>query len=163
MKQNATLDSSFWINAHRCGLLLHVLARFALHYASGVGTELSEDFAAGREFWRLVREGAASEAIPSTDLVKAFGPGERAAMNLALEHPDWILLVDDRRPLLEAQRLGLKTLCTPVLIVELCVEGRLDVRAAPRFLARLASRQTVSPPLIEASLAQLEAFQRGRE
>lgn len=163
VKQSATLDSSFWINAHRCGLLSHVLARFELHHAPEVGTELSEEFASGREFWRLVREGALLEATPASDVVQAFGPGERAAMNLALEHPDSLLLMDDRKPLLEAQRLGLKTVCTPVLITELYVDGQLDMGEAMESLARLAAMQTVSPTLIEASLAQLEVHRAERE
>ncbi|MGQ9573268.1 MAG: hypothetical protein ACUVV3_08820 [Dehalococcoidia bacterium] len=84
-------------------------------------------------------------------------------MNLALEHPDWILLMDDRKPLLEAQRLGLKTVCTPVLIAELYVDGQLDMGEAVESLARLAAMQTVSPTLIEASLAQLELHRAEKE
>jgi predicted nucleic acid-binding protein len=161
--QSATLDSSFWINAHRCGLLPHVLARFELHYPPEVGIELSEEFASGREFWRLVREGVLVEVTPTTNIVLGFGPGERAAMNVALQHPGWVLLMDDRKPLLEAQRLGLRTVCTPVLITELYIDGQLDVGEALESLARLAAMQTVSPTLIEAALAQLELHRAERE
>jgi hypothetical protein len=160
VKQSATLDSSFWINAHRCGLLPHVLARFDLRYAPAVGAELSEDFASGREFWRLVREGTLVEENPTPEVVKTFGPGERAAMNLALQHPDWVLLVDDRRPLVEAQRLGLKAICTPVLITQLFAEQQLDLMEALQLMGRLAAMQTVSATLIEASLAQLALHRR---
>jgi predicted nucleic acid-binding protein len=162
VKQNATLDSSFWINAHRAGLLSNVLQRFSLSFAPAVAAELSRRFASGREFWRLVGEGVLTEANPQADLVKAFGSGERGAMNLALEHRDWILLVDDRRPLLEAQRLGLKTLCTPVLVVDLFDKEKWSLPEAVRALASLAAMRTVSPALLEAALAQLEVM-RGRK
>ena len=157
VKQSATLDSSFWINAHRCGLLPFVLDRFELHYAPAVGVELKEEFASGREFWRLARLGTLNEVTPEAETVVTFGAGERAAMNVALQHPDWILLVDDRRPLIEAQRLGLKAICTPVLIAELVSGGQIEMSEALGMLARLAEMQTVSPVLIEASLAQLAA------
>ena len=44
MKHTATLDASFWVNAQRVGLLPHVQARYALHYAPAVAEvgELSE-------------------------------------------------------------------------------------------------------------------------
>lgn len=163
MKQNATLDSSFWINAHRSGLLPHVLQRFSLSYAPAVAAELSRNFASGREFWRLVEGGVLAEAIPRVVEVTAFGPGERAAMNLAIEHRDWILLVDDRRPLLEAQSLGLRTLCTPVLVVDLFDKGQWDLPEAVQCLARLAAMQTVSPALLEVALAQLATARRRKE
>lgn len=164
MKQNATLDSSFWINAHRAGLLAAVLDRFTLHYTPAVGTELKEEFASGREFWRLVREGTLILAKPSSDLVRAFGPGERAAISLALEHRDWVLLIDDWRPLAEAHRRDLSTLCTPVLVATLFDEAQIELREALQMLGRLAALQTVSPTLIAAAVAQVGlATQRRKE
>ena len=153
VKQNATPDSSFWINAHRSGLLPYVLERYQLHYTPAVGNELREEFASGREFWMLVREGVITEATPGVEEVREFGTGERAAINLALEHRDWILLIDDRRPFIEAERRALNVLCTPVLVVDLFSEGKLDARQALEALARLAAMQTVSRDLIAASLA----------
>jgi predicted nucleic acid-binding protein len=140
--------------------MAHVLDLFALFYAPAVAAELSEEFASGREFWRLAREGVLTEATPGLDEIRLFGPGERAAMNLALEHAEWLLLVDDRRPLQEAQRLGLKTICTPVLIVDLFHEGRVGLEEALEALARLTAMQTVSPSLLQAALAQLEVERR---
>jgi hypothetical protein len=155
VKQNATLDSSFWINAHRSGLLSVVMERFRLHYTPAVAAELLKEFPSGREFWKLVREEALFEVVPGLGQVTEFGLGERAAMNLALEHRDWLLLIDDQRPFQEAVRLSLRALCTPVLVVQLYVEGRLDARQALEALARLAVLQTVSPALLAAALAQL--------
>lgn len=155
MKQSATLDSSFWINAHRAGLIPAVLERFSIQCAPAVAAELRENFPSGREFWRLVREGVLSVTTPRFGVVTEFGPGERAAMNLALGHPDWVLLIDDRRPLLEAQRLGVRTICTPALVGALFDERRLDMDGALQALARLAALQTVSPVLIAAAVAYL--------
>lgn len=163
VKQNATPDSSFWINAHRTGLLPHLLQRFQLRYAPAVARELREEFQSGQEFWRLVREGVLLEAFPALDEVAGFGPGERAAINLALEHRKWILLIDDRRPFLEAERRGLQTLCTPVLVVDLYTGGQLTFQQAYEALARLAALQTVSADLLAMALAQLEAAGRDHE
>jgi predicted nucleic acid-binding protein len=143
-------------------LLQHVLNIFDLYYPPAVAAELKEDFASGREFWRLARAGELTQATPGKDEVKAFGPGERDAMNLALEHSDWLLLLDDRRPLLEAQTLGLRTICTPVLIADLVHEGRLKIEEGLESLARLAALQTVSPTLIEAAIAQVESERLGK-
>lgn len=133
-----------------------MLERFMLHYPPAVGAELREEFASGREFWRLAREGTLIETAPRSDAVRTFGPGERSAINLVLEHRDWVLLVDDRRPLIDAQRRGLRTLCTPVLVATLFDEGRLGLSEALHALAGLAALQTVSPTLIAAAVGQVE-------
>ncbi len=124
-------------------------------YAPPVASELSERFPSGQEFWRLVRAGQLEEISPRGHQVREFGPGERAAINLALEHPDWVLLLDDRRPFEEAVRLGLPVLCSPVLAVGLFSDGHLDAGTVLQTLARLAALQTVSPHLLALALAQL--------
>ena len=108
-----------------------MLNSFRLHYAPAVGSELREEFSSGREFWRLAREGVLVEVAPKLKVVRGFGLGERAAINLALEHRDWVLLIDDRRPFLEAERLGLRVLCTPVLVADLHTRNEFDAREAP--------------------------------
>lgn len=155
MKHNAIIDSSFWINAHRSGLLPHLLERYTLHYPPEVAVELREEFLSGREFRRLAQEGVLVEVPTRFQQVQSFGPGERSAINLALEHRNWVLLIDDRRPFLEAARLELRVLSTPVLAVQLFSEGKLDVAQALEALARLAALQTVSPDLLAAALAHL--------
>lgn len=161
MKQNATPDTSFWINAHRSGLLPPVLERYRLFYAPAVAKELREEFPSGREFWSLLRAGIMTEAVPTNEQVKRFGPGERAAINLALEHRSWVLLMDDRRPFREAMDLGLRVLCSPVLAVELYTDGRLDETQVMEVLARLAAMQRVSPELLRSALAQLGRAWKG--
>ena len=128
-----------------------------------MGFELQEEFSSGREFWGLAREGVLVEASPELQEVTRFGPGEQAAINLTLENRDWVLLMDDRRPFLEAERLGLRVLCTPVLVVDLYMEEKLDARQALEVLSRLAGLQTVSPELLAASLAHLGASWKEQE
>ena len=161
MKQNATTDTSFWINVHRSGLLPHVLERYRLFFAPAVAKELREEFPSGREFWRVVREGILIEAVPKRDEIVEFGPGERAAINLALEHRSWTLLIDDRRPFLEAMGRGLRVLCSPVLAVELYSEEKLDEAQVMQMLARLSAMQRISPELIRSALAQLGRVWKG--
>lgn len=156
MKQNATLDSSFWINAHRAGLLPYLLDRYTLHYAPEVAAELRESFLSGGEFWRLAREGTLVQATARLQPFQAFGQGERSAINLTLEHRNWFILIDDRRPFLEAVRLGLKAVSTPLLVVQLFSEGKLNASQALESLAHLAVLQTVSPELLTAALAYLD-------
>jgi predicted nucleic acid-binding protein len=165
VKQNASFDSSFWINADRAGLLSHVLHRYELRYAPAVAAELREEFPSGQHFWRLVREGVLTESAAGASHVQGFGPGERAAMDLAIENPGWVLLMDDQRPFQEAVRLGIDVLCTPVLVVGLFTEGALSAKQALLGLARLAALQTLSPHLLAAALAQLgrSMSERGEE
>lgn len=155
VKQNATFDSSFWIDAHRAGLLTALREEYELFYTPAVAAELKESFASGREFWRLARAGLLSEAEAAVGRLREFGPGERAAISLAVEHPDWLLLIDDRRPFQAAADLGVSVVCTPVLVVELFLQDRLSADDTLRILARLAAMQTVSPILLAAALAQL--------
>ncbi len=155
VKQNATFDSSFWINAHRSGLLPNILARFDLRCPGTVARELRPTFPSGQAFWDLASQGAITEVDARESHVKEFGPGERAAIDIAYENRDWILLLDDQRPFQEAVRLGLRVLCTPVLAVSLFDEGSLTAYEVLCILGRLAASQTVSPHLLAAALAQL--------
>ena len=162
MKQNATFDASFWIHFHRAGLLQLLFERYRLHYAPAVAGELREGFPSGRAFWERVRSGELVETAPRLDAVREFGPGERAAINLALEHPEWVLLLDDQRPFRVAAERGLRVICSPVLVVAHYEEDRLEARGALGALARLAALGTVSPHLIAAALAQLGATHKAK-
>lgn len=136
-----------------------LLERYALRYTPAVALELREEFPSGRAFWERVRGGELTEAIPRTEIVRDFGPGERASINLALERRDegqeWVLLLDDQRPFRAAAERGLRVICSPVLVVALHAEGRLDAQQALTSLARLAALGTVSPHLLAAALAQV--------
>jgi predicted nucleic acid-binding protein len=163
VKTSGTFDTSFWIKAHRARLLPHVLARYELRFAPEVGRELEAQFPSGREFWDRVLDGTLTEAAPAAIHVTDFGPGERAAMSLAIEHPAWTLLLDDVRPFREAASRGLSVVCTPVLAIALFREGAMDASETLTALARLAALQTVSPHLITAALAHLGALLKREE
>lgn len=51
--------------------------------------------------------------------------------------------------------MGLRTICTPVLVVDLFNRGRLTRTEALLALGRLTGLRTVSPILIEAAVALL--------
>ncbi|HLH23161.1 MAG TPA: hypothetical protein VK066_11600 [Chloroflexota bacterium] len=155
MKQTATLDASFWVDAQRVGLLPYVHHRYQLCYASDVAEELSPTLPSGRDFWRQARAGLLTAVAVDQDQASDLGPGARAAINLALAHPDWILLLDDQKPYREAVARGLRVLCSPVLITALFSEGTLDAAQALLALARLAALQTVSPHLVKAAIAHV--------
>jgi len=155
VKWDATFDTSFWTNAYRAELLPYVLERFALHYTPQVAGELPDTNPGGREFWRLVRTGEVVEATPIASHVRNHGVGERAAMNLAVEHPHWALLIDDRRPFQAARRMGLTVVCTPLLVVRLADERILANAEADALLRRLAMFNTVSPHLISEAVLLL--------
>ncbi len=158
MKQSATFDSSFWINAHRAGLTEAVLDVYELTCAPDVAFELTPNYPSGSEFWRLQREGRIRVERPVGETIREFGRGERAALNLAIEHPDWQLLIDDRRPFAAAVARGLWAVCTPALTVDLFRRGRLTDTGCLAALARLAALQTVSPVLLAAAAAELEGL-----
>jgi predicted nucleic acid-binding protein len=152
---DATLDMSFWINAYRAGLLSHVVRRFRLHCAPQVLAEFGQQFTSGRDFRRRMQMGEIGVVAPATLHLPEFNLGERAAISVAIEHPGWILLMDDYRPFLEATRRGLTAVSTPMLAVALYSEGMVDADETLTVLGRLAAIQTVSPHLIAASLATI--------
>jgi hypothetical protein len=152
---DATLDTSFWINANRAGLLAHVIHRFRLHCAPQVAAEFGQQFGIGRDFWQRVQLGEIEVVVPTALHIREFNLGERAAISLAIDHSDWFLLLDDYRPFLEATRRGLNVVSTPMFAVTLYSEGMIDAEETLAALGRLAAIQTVSPHLIAASLAPI--------
>ena len=151
----AVLDTSFWVHAFAVGLLQHVLRLYAVHYTPEVASELPDTFASGREFRWLVRSGELTEVIPRHDRVGMFGAGERSALNVALEHRDWVLLLDDVRPFSYAAGVGLRIVYSPRLVVLLREEGAIGHAAAMGLLGELARLATVSPELIALAISLL--------
>ncbi|MGI8552523.1 MAG: hypothetical protein ACR2PL_17300 [Dehalococcoidia bacterium] len=131
-----------------------ILKAYDLWYTPAVAAELKDSFPSGQEFWRLATAGIVREIAPQTQQFREYGPGEQAPINVALEHRDWLLFLDDQRPLQAAAGSGLQVLCTPVLTVAFYVEGTLSAEQSLRVLARLAAIQTVSPTLLAVAVAQ---------
>lgn len=155
VKQNATLDSSFWIHVTVSQVIGQLLEDFDLAVASAVGGELIEDYPSGARLHRLIREGGVRVQDPQSAGIDRFGPGERAAINLAIENRGWILLMDDLRPFRAAEQMGLAPVSSPVYAASLYRRDLLDERTVLTVLARLAARSTVSPQLIDLALSQV--------
>jgi predicted nucleic acid-binding protein len=160
---DAVFDTSFWINADRAGLLAHVLARYTLWYTHEVAAELKPSFASAAVFWQHVRTGQVREVRPVQRTLQEFGQGERSAIDVARERPDWMLLIDDLRPYRAARMAGLQSVCTPLLTVQFLREGVLDDIDALVILTRLASLGTVSPRLVDEGLGEYAAWLSGEE
>ena len=105
----------------------------------------------------MVSAGMLQEVVPRAQRVQEYGPGERAALNVTVEHPEWFLLLDDRRSFEEAVRLGLRVVCTPVLAAMLCKERVIGRQEVTDVLARLAALGTVSPRLVGMAMALLQS------
>jgi hypothetical protein len=159
----AAFDTSFWVHVFGAGLLPMILPRYTLRYAPAVALELPISFASGREFRRLAQSGELQREEPDGDRVGMFGPGERATINLVLEHPDWVLLLDDRRPFDWAEAHGIRVVCSPLLVVAWFQAGTLDVHEAERLLALLTAPGTMSPVLLQRARRRLATVIMQRE
>ena len=162
MKQNATLDASFWINLVAARLLAHLLDDFDLWVPEAVASELPDSYASGALLRELISEGLVRTIGPTTAALQRFGPGEREAIGVASEHRDWALLLDDVRPFRAAQELGLDPICSPAYAASLYARKLLDGPEALLALARLAARSTVSPQLIALALSQVATILKER-
>lgn len=155
MKQDATLDSSFWINATAAGLIDALLADFDVRVSPDVSRELPESYPSGAYLHRLIEDRRIVVQGPQVLVLAQFGAGERAAISLAAEHRDWTLLLDDVRPFRSAQTMGLSPVCSPAYAASLYERGALDDGGVLTALARLAVRSTVSPHLLALALRQV--------
>ena len=162
VKQNATLDSSFWINAVAGGLLDYLLEDFALYLAPAVERELPETYPSGARLHRLIEKSRITLAAPTVMVLERFGPGEREAISLAAQHREWTLLLDDLRPFRAAGEMGLRPVSTPAYAASLYERHVLDEVGVLTVLARLAARGTVSPQLIALALTQVATILKER-
>jgi hypothetical protein len=149
VSRDATFDTSFWVNAFRAGLLPFVRDRFVLHVTPAVANEPPESNPPGREFRRLLHAGALREVQALAMVVPEFGPGEREAMSVAIEHPEWTLLLDDYRPYRASIERGIRVVCSPLLAVTLYDEDVLSEVQFESILDRLEAIRTVSPQLLQ--------------
>ena len=162
VKQNATLDSSFWINATAAGLVDALLKDFDLWVVPEVTRELIESYPSGAYLHRLIADQQIQVQRSKDSVIERFGTGERSAISLAAEHRNWTLLLDDVRPFHAAQEMGLNPVCSPVYAVSLYERDTLDGGAVLAVLARLAARSTVSPQLLALALRQVATILRER-
>jgi predicted nucleic acid-binding protein len=126
-KQHAVLDSSFWINAHRSGLLEYLSDYFSLFAPTAVVQEIEYSplgvgqlTPAGETFRRWRRSGWLNVQDPIQP-VDWFHPGENAAIGLAQEQ-EYVLLIDDQAPYHLAKARGLPVIATADFVMLLYID-----------------------------------------
>jgi predicted nucleic acid-binding protein len=95
---------------------------------------------------RSVRRGQDEPTLPQLD------PGERAAILLAQEEPDALLLIDDAAGRAEANRRGIPSTGTLGVLRAAALRGLLDL--APALTRLAATNFRVSQALLEDLLAE---------
>ena len=95
---------------------------------------------------RSVRRGQDEPNLPQ------FDPGERAAILLAQEEPDALLLIDDAAGRAEANRRGIPSTGTLGVLRAAALRGLLDL--APALTRLAATNFRVSQALLEDLLAE---------
>lgn len=135
VKQNASLDASFWINCCAAGIIQFVSNYFQLFAPIIVATEiryplsvLGIQAASSVLFNTWVNSGQAILQDPQKP-VNWFQQGENAAIALAVEQ-NYFLLMDDANPYHRAKSVGLKVIGTAEFIVLLFDHGHINYTAA---------------------------------
>lgn len=142
-KQDASVDTSFWINAYRVGVLGHIRKYFTLYVNSEVVREIMypiDRLGISAEDALIFQEWERQGVIRTTDPVRIkakFRLGESLAIDLARER-GFVLLIDNGVPFRYAQMRGLEVICTPVFVALLFADGELTAEEAVEKLDRLS-------------------------
>lgn len=142
---NASLDTSFWNRACEIGVAAYLFGYFKVHYCDAVRREIVTTdpeetrliYPQAMQFKIYEEDGRLHKAEPQTTL-RRFGIGEAAAISLAIEK-QWVLLINDNRPLMFAQMQGISCISAPEFCVFLFAEGRITYAAVDGYLNRLLS------------------------
>lgn len=169
MVLNASVDTSFWNIASQVGVVPYLFTFFRVHYCQIVEAEIVTTdpgetpliYPQAMLFKVMQEDGRLHRADPERPLSQ-FGAGETNAIALARER-QWILLINDYRPLQLAQSLNLQCISAPDFCVFLYAEQKITYRAVKGYLRRLAS--TTSPKLIQSAeqVADEIAGKRGEQ
>jgi predicted nucleic acid-binding protein len=160
----ATLDTSFWINAFRAGLLIRLGELFHLAVTDAVVEEIrypARQLGIPAPDTAMLEEWLASGKLRRENprrVLPLFGPGEAAAIALA-EEQGYLLLMDDGRPYQYAKARGLRVVGTPDLVVVLYDRQYVTLQEARTMLRSLWG---VSGRIREAAGALLEGIARAR-
>ncbi|MCL4868833.1 MAG: hypothetical protein KJ063_07695 [Anaerolineae bacterium] len=167
MLQNISLDTSFWVLGTQIGIIPYLFLFFRVHYCQQVEQEIVTTnpnespliFPQAILFMVLQQDGRLHKSEP-TQSIAMFGPGESHAIALALENK-WALLINDVRPLVYAQSLGIPCVTVPDFCLLLYTQGKITYPAIQGYLQRLVN--TTSPRLIDQAkqAANYIANQRG--
>jgi predicted nucleic acid-binding protein len=166
MMLNASLDTSFWNVAAQIGIVPYLFTFFHVYYCQAVEDEIittdpSETpliFPQAMLFKIMQEDGRLHHEEPAHPLTQ-FGTGEANAIALAKER-EWILLINDYRPLLLARSLGLCCVSVPDFCLLLYAERRITYRVVEGYLRRLVP--TTSPALIQLAEQAAEVIARER-
>lgn len=141
MKQNASLDTSFWINCYRIGILHYVFEYFNIFANREVMREILYPIAIGivSEDAHIFKERLNQEKIiiknpvHTTDI---FHMGESLAIVLSEEN-DFVLLIDNGAPYNYAKSKNIKVVCSPMFVVFLFSQGKIKYSEAKLKLREL--------------------------
>ncbi|MBI2911255.1 MAG: hypothetical protein HYY05_03875 [Chloroflexi bacterium] len=137
----AVLETSFWVAAYRAEVAANCLDLFDVVVPPAVQAELRavQPSAPRREYpyatlFRALPSQMCDPPPESPKPLPLFGAGEAEAIALA-QTVDAILLINERRGAQYAANLGIPVATVPAVIVALCAQGAISVRAARRKLA----------------------------
>ena len=166
---NASLGSSFWNVGSKIGVNQYLFDFFKVHFCQAVKEEIITTdpqvtpvvYPQAMLFKVFESDGRLHSAEPSSSLDN-FGKGEAGAIALALERK-WVLLVNDRRPLVYARSLGVECVSVPQFCAMLYATEKITLPAAQGYLRRLAT--TTSAQLLDEAgrVIQSIAEMRGEQ
>ena len=164
---DASIDTSFWNMAAQIGVIPYLFTFFHVHYCQAVEDEIVTTnpdetpliYPQAMLFKVMQEDGRLHLAEPERPLTQ-FGAGEANAIALAQER-EWVLLINDYRPLQLAQTLGLHCISVPDFCVLLYAECKITYRAVKGYLRRLAT--TTSPSLIQLAERVVDEIARERD
>ena len=144
MLLNASLDTSFWAYASQVGVVPYLFNFFRVHYCQAVKNEIITTdpsvttliYPQAMLFMVFEEDGRLYKQEPTKPL-PIFGIGEAHAIALAKKN-DWVVLINDSRPLLYARSLGITTVSVPGLCVLLYAKGFITLNAVTGYLKRLS-------------------------
>lgn len=146
VKQNASIDASFWINSCRADVALHVTTYFHLFTPSSVAAEIRYPLTvlgmavySTSLFDRWVQAGTVVIQDPQAT-VDWFQTGENDAIALATER-NYFLLMDDANPYHRARAAGLPVVGTPEFIVLLFDQGQIPYTSAVDAMTQIRANK----------------------
>ncbi len=162
MKCGATFDSSFWVHAVYLDLVDFLLSDFELVCTRAVENELGRDNPTSLRLKSLLAERRIKQAAPKSEMIRLYGDGERAAINLALERK-LLLLIDDWKPYRAAQAAGVEVVNSLAYLVGLYEQKRITAERVLNALARITRRGTLRPEWIQSAVRIVSEIRRQGE
>ncbi len=162
MKSGATFDSSFWVHTVYLDLVDFLLSDFELVCTRAVENELGRDNPTSLRLKSLLAERRIKRGAPKSKMIRLYGDGERAAINLALERK-LLLLIDDWRPYRAAQAVGVEVVNSLAYLVGLYEQKRITAERVLNALARITRRGTLTPEWIHSAVKIVSEIRRKGE